>query len=129
MHVQVKHGLSRPGTVIDVEPIGIGNPLIHRDPVRRQQQVAQQQAIVLSGIRQHGDRLFGDDEDMDRGLGIDVPEGQTQVIFINDIGGDFAFDYLAEQGVGHRIHGVSVPSGVPYYKHRLEGASTALGSL
>lgn len=99
--MQMKHGLSGPGTVVDIKSIGIGYSLVNSYPVRHQQQVAQQQPIVLRGIGQHGDRLFWDNQYVDGGLRVDVPEGQAQVILIDYISWDLPVDNLGEQGICH----------------------------
>ena len=94
--MQVKYGLSGTGTVIDIQPVGITDPLIHGNVIRLQQHVTQQQPVVLCRIGQHRDRLFRDDKYMNGGLGVDVPEGEAQVIFVDDIGRDLTIDNLAE---------------------------------
>lgn len=40
--------------------------------------------VGLLQLRQAG-VLFGDDQKVDGGLGIDVAEGQGQIVFVNDI--------------------------------------------
>jgi uncharacterized protein len=49
------------------------------------------------------DRIFRDQQDVDGGLGGDIPEGEAEIIFVDNISGDFAADDFAEDGVGHRF--------------------------
>jgi hypothetical protein len=40
--------------------------------------------------------LFGDDEDMDGSLGIEIVEGEIVIVFVNGVVGNLPFDNLAE---------------------------------
>ena len=44
--------------------------------------VAQQGPVLLGQRGSRGDVLFGDDEEMDRGLGVDVVKGQQLVVLV-----------------------------------------------
>ena len=58
--------------------------------------MTEERAIFIArGLYPRND-LFGYDEYMGRGLGRYIPERQTRVIFTDDIGGNFAADYFAE---------------------------------
>ena len=60
--------------------------------------------ICGGGIGKLWDVLFGDDEDVGGGLGRNVAEGETEIIFVDDVRGDFfAEDFAEEGGVSHRI--------------------------
>ncbi len=67
----------------------------------RLHQLAEQQGVVGRGIEQVGERLFRDDQHMRRRLRGDVAEGQHLVVFIDDVGGNFAGDDLGENGFSH----------------------------
>ena len=57
--------------------------------------------IVRFGVGQGGDGVFGDDQDVDGRLGIDVSEGEGEVVFVDDVGGNLAPDDFAKEGVTH----------------------------
>lgn len=60
------------------------------------------QGLVLVGaVGEFGDGLLGDDQYVYGGLGIDVLEGEAEVVLEDNVGGDFAVDDLAEDGVAH----------------------------
>ena len=65
--------------------------------------MAKQGLVLVGAVGEFGDRLFGDDEYVYRGLGVDVLEGQAEVVFKDDVGGDVAVDDLAENRVGHGL--------------------------
>ena len=52
--------------------------------------LAQKIALVVRGGLEGRDVLPGNDEDVDRGLGMDVPEGHHAVVLVDHGGGDFA---------------------------------------
>ena len=60
--------------------------------------MAEQGAVLGSGVLHAGDDFLGYDEDVRRGLGLDVAEGQTVVVLIDDVGGNFAANDFAENG-------------------------------
>ena len=47
-------------------------------------------------FRNGGDVDLGDHEDVDRRAGVDVAKGQHLVVFVDDVGGDFAIDDASE---------------------------------
>lgn len=46
-------------------------------------------------------RGFGNDEKMRRRLRNNVIEGETNVVFVNDVGGNLSADDFVEDGFGH----------------------------
>lgn len=59
--------------------------------------------ILAAGLRQTGERFFGNDQDVGGGLGADVFEGEAEVVFVDNIGGNFSLDDFAKNGVGHHV--------------------------
>ena len=94
--MQVKHALARPLAVVHHQAEGVAHALLLGDARRRVQQVAEDIAILRAGVRQPGDGLLGDHQDMHRRLRVDVPEGQAAIILIDDVGRDLAVNDLAE---------------------------------
>ena len=49
-----------------------------------------------------GVMFFWNDKNVDRGLGGEITEGEDVIIFVENIGGEFAVDDAFEDGFGHR---------------------------
>lgn len=75
-----------------VEALQLGNVLGNVD------QMAEQRFVGDLGFGHARDFLLGDDQDMDRRLGIDVVEGQAEVVLEGDLGRDLAGDDSGEDG-------------------------------
>ena len=99
--MQVKDALSRFFTVIDHQTEGVADAFLFGNPGRRLQQVAENIAIITACGRQRGNGFFRDDEYMHWRLGIDVPEGQAQIVLVHDVGGNFPGYDLAEYRLCH----------------------------
>ena len=95
--MQMEHSLAGTGPVVHVEA-EIRQPFLFSHPAGHQQQVPEQGLIRLFSIGQLGNRLLGDYQEMGGRLGIDIPKGQTLVVFENDIGRDLPVDDLGEKG-------------------------------
>src|SRR5690242_12202860 len=93
------HGFPAMGAVIDHDAIsGICQSLCRGNFARGDQQVPENRGIRLGGLANPGDHLLRYHEEMHRCLGIDVPDGDAQVILVQDVGGDFPRDDLFEKG-------------------------------
>jgi hypothetical protein len=95
VHVKVKYGLTRIGPIIDNHSVALqsfcaGNLAGH------QEQVTQEITLLLRGRRQRGDMLFGDDENMGGGLGVDISKGKRPLVFLDDARIRFPLDNLAK---------------------------------
>jgi len=110
MHVQVEHALVGSRTVVDHDPKTVlGEALLVSDLPGRPEEVAEQFLVVLPGIRETPDPGLGDDQDVDRGLGRDVPESQAVVVLVDPIRGDLPAEDLGKDVVVvvGRGHGAS----------------------
>lgn len=67
-------------------------------------QVAEQSLVIGPGGIEGGDVLFGDQEHVDGGGRVDVPEGEAQGVFVDDVRRDLPVPDLAEKAVGHGAH-------------------------
>lgn len=94
--MQMEHGLAGAGAVVHVEA-EILQPFLFGNPACHQQQVAKQALVALFGIRQLGDGLLGDYQEVGGRLGVNIPEGQALVVFKDDIGGNLAIDDLGKR--------------------------------
>jgi hypothetical protein len=101
MNVQMEYGLSPIAAGVDDGAIAVGESELLGDRLHFNHQVPHEGMIGGGDFRQAGNGLFGDQEDMGGGLGVDVPEGKAQIIFINNVSGDFPADDLGKQGVAH----------------------------
>lgn len=66
-----------------------------------EEEVAEELLVCGRGVGEARDGLFGDDQYVGRGLGLDVAKGQEEVVFINDGGRDFTGDDFFEEGFAH----------------------------
>ena len=110
MHVEMGHSFTTIGTIIDDQAeTGFLKSFLLRDGLRHMDQVSQKSFISGSARRDTRDLLLGNDEQVNRGLGIDVMKGQALVVLVGDPGRDFAGDYLGE----YRAHwiGLAVEGG------------------
>ena len=98
--VEVIDRLPPVGTGVDDQAVArCGEALLFGDLAGFEQQVAEQGAVLGSGVLHAGDDFLGDDEDVRRGLGLDVAESQTIVVLIDDVGGNFAADDFAKNSL------------------------------
>ncbi len=63
-----------------------------------EEEVAEEIAVFRGSFADPGDEFLGDDEDVDGRLGRDIAEGEAEVVFEDDVGGDLAGDDFFEQG-------------------------------
>ena len=71
----------------------------------RKEQFSDEFAVLRLQVIHGCDMLLGNDQRMQGCLGIDVPEGQNVVRFVDDIGRDFPVNDFQEQIVGHlKLH-------------------------
>ena len=97
MHMKMRHTLAAVRTAIDDEPkAGVMEAFLFGDRLRDMDEVAQKRFVGGCGGRHAGDFSFRDDQDMDRGLGMNIVKRQAEVVFISDPDRDFAGDDLRE---------------------------------
>ena len=100
--MEMRHRFTAIQSVIDDEAVaGTLQPEMIRDLGGLQQQMAQQTMIIRRGVGNAWDGFSRHDEDVRWRLRIDVVEGQDQVVFIDDGGGDVFVDDLLEYGFAH----------------------------
>ena len=59
--------------------------------------------FILGEVIESGEMVFGDEQDVNRGLGIDILEGKDAFVFIDDSGRNF-FPYYLAKDTALRIH-------------------------
>ena len=65
------------------------------------EEVAEQGLVGGSGFADARDEFFRDDQQVNRGLRMEVVEDDAEVVLVLDLGGDFAVDVALENGFGH----------------------------
>jgi len=63
--------------------------------------MAQNPGIVRPGLGQARDVFSGNNQEMNRGLGAVIPKGHDKIVFIHNIGGNFARDDFLEDVCAH----------------------------
>ena len=105
--MQMRHRLPALFSAINDETIALRQTELLRQLDRDQVQVSDKLSIDLAQVSVCRDHLFGNNQNMDRRLGIDVVKSETKIVFIGDLCRDFLFDDLQEKVVGH--HGRMFP--------------------
>ena len=97
--MEVRHGFAAVGAVVDDQAEAVfGEALFAGDFTRGEEQVAEDGLVFGSGFGDARDRLARNDEEVDRGPGVDVLEGDAEVVLVKDGRGDFAGDDFFEEG-------------------------------
>ena len=100
--MEVVDGLAAVGAGVDDETVAFGEVLGAGDFAGGVEELAEDAGVVLRGVGVRGEVVLGDDEDVRRGLGVDVREGEGVLVFVEAGDGDFAGDDFAEEA-GHRL--------------------------
>lgn len=100
MKMNMEHGLSGAFAVIDDHPVSVPvEAVLGRYRFGDKEQVADKFAICGSHTMNIGDMFFGNKEEMDRRLGIEVFKCDCLLVLVDDGGGDFFLDDLAKKAV------------------------------
>ncbi len=88
--MEVWNGLATiPAIVEDNPESGFGNPEVFRNARCGEKEVPDQSGILRFSRSNPGKQLFGNDENVDWGLGLDVPDGETKFILVKKLRRDF----------------------------------------
>lgn len=102
MHMEMKHTLAAMGSGVNDDTVpGLGNPLQFRDLTANQQQPPEQLSIRIVQLRHRDDMCSGNDERMDRRLGVDIVECDHQIVLIDECGRNSPRDNFAKETVAH----------------------------
>ncbi len=89
-------------TIIEHQAVtGVGNAFHLRHSVGRLEHLGEDVVIVSAPIADVFDVLVGNDEDVDRRLGVDVAKGGGVGAVVDNLGGDVTADDFAEDAVAH----------------------------
>ena len=102
MQMQMRDGFPPVGTIIDDQPItGFFELELAADALRRGEELAENGMILRGHGRVAGMVVFGNQENMNRGLRGDVPEGQDVFVLVDDVSGHLAINDALENRLGH----------------------------
>ncbi len=111
--MKMKHGLACPAPVIDYHPVPFFiKVFVFCNFSCGKEKVPNKLSVGVGHALNIGNVLFGNDQRVDRRLGIDIFEGGNGVILVNDFRRGLFFDDPAEDAVRIAAHAFS-PSGLP----------------
>ena len=99
----MKDALAGLRPVIEHDSISECDVFIPRDPLNHQKQVAQQRLVRRGALIERLHVLFGDDQNMGGGLGIDVTEGHSMLVFTDYLSRDLLAYDAAKNTIGHGV--------------------------
>jgi hypothetical protein len=100
--MHVPHRLPGGTAAVGNQPVPVGiNTFPSGQVVRHKLNLTQNRPVAFGDVIETCDMLFGDDQNMDRRLGIDIPERQNLVVFKNDI----RWNLLFYNGTKNAVHG------------------------
>lgn len=99
VQVEVEDGLSGAGADVEDGAIAALDAALASDAGGGELALADQFSIFGLRFLQSGEVALGDDEDVRRGLRVDVLEGEGVLVLVNLLGGDLAGDDLAEEAI------------------------------
>jgi hypothetical protein len=103
MEVKMGDGFAAIGAIIDDESIASFFELAQASDLLGGDEEMSEEGMSFGGDGAvAGVMFFWDDENVDGGLGGKITEGEDVIIFVKDVGGEFAVDDPLEDGFGHR---------------------------
>ena len=106
----MRHGLSSRLLAVNDQPVARADAELPGKLGGDQVKVSKDIPVLLADVRMGSDDFARNDQDMNRRLGIDVAKRQTVIIFVDDVGRNFAVNDLLKDVVLHygitkrRIH-------------------------
>ena len=82
VEMEVVDGLSAVGAGVEDDAVAVGEVLKAGDFGGGGEEVAEEGCVGWNSVGERGDVAFGDDEDVGRGLGIDVGDGEGEVVLV-----------------------------------------------
>jgi hypothetical protein len=102
MDVEVIHGLTAVGLAVDHKPgAPFGTALFRGQFLGLEQKLPQEGAVPRVQLHNIPDVFFGDHQEMNRGLGGNIMEGQHTVILIDLFAGNLPGDDFTENTIVH----------------------------
>lgn len=97
----MRDGFAGVRTLVHDEAEAVREMEFFRDGAGDEEEMAEDCLIVGRGFADARYHLFGDDQEMDGRLWLDVVEDDAVFILVLELGGDFARDDFFEEGFGH----------------------------
>lgn len=102
--MQMRHGFAGVRAVVEDEPKTIlREAQFLRDFARLEHQVAENLVILRRRFGDAGNGFLRDQQNVRRGLRVDVAKRDDEVVFINNLRRDFARDDFFKQGLVHTL--------------------------
>ena len=113
--MEVEDGLAGAGADVEDGAVAVFDVALAGDVGGGEVAAAYQFGVFGLGFFESGEVFFGDDQDVGRGLRVDVFEGEDVFVFVNLFGWNFTAEDAAEEavGVGHRWNSVGNDSTDP----------------
>ena len=93
------HGFSAVGAIVDDDSEAIfGVAFLAGDLADFQEEMAQEFLVFGRAFGDANDWFFGNEKKVDRGLGRNVTEAKAEIVFVDDVGGNFPGDDFFKQG-------------------------------
>ena len=99
MYMQVRHGFAAVGAVVDHNAEAGAEVQFFCQGLRRQQEMTEQSLVTGDGLIEARDKSLREDQHVHWRLRLDVVDGETQVILMDDLGGDLTVGDFLENGL------------------------------
>lgn len=99
--MDVENGLAGFGTIIKDDPEGVTNTFLAGNVSTDTHYLADNLFILCTDLSRATDMLFGNDQEVDWGLGVDVAEGKDVIILVKLVRGNITINNLAKKAVVH----------------------------
>ncbi len=87
------------GAVVDDDPEAVlREAFLLGDEAHAGEEVAEEVLVGGIGLGETNHRFPGNEQKVDRGLGVDITETQALIVLVNDLTGDLAIGDLLEDG-------------------------------
>ena len=101
--MQVRDGFAGMRPVVDDEAKTMGELEFFRDLPGDEQEVSEDGLVVGGGLADARNDFLRHDQQVHRGLRLDVVENDAMLILVFDLGGDFPVDDFLKDGFAHEF--------------------------
>jgi hypothetical protein len=101
MAMQVRHCLAAIRAIVDDKAETVTEIQLGGYFGSFEQEMAKKLVVIGTGFGNAWDRFLGDNQHVGGCFGVNVPKGKHEVVFVNNLGGDFAGGNLLKEGLAH----------------------------